>query len=189
MYANMVLANGLFTNEGDRREGGAEQDRVEQVGALALHTLPLLTSSQIQRLRVRLNAHSYDHDMANIQPRHPTTGRGWQSRNLRCTSCSDLVCPCCGRACCSFKACGLIVNNDLTPANVRAAASRDVVAISHHFPVGKESPTFIQCTHGSGCGQYVCPDCCGVCPDDCCQDVQCRVNLSNPDSTFLANSI
>ena len=176
----MVLASELSTTERGPYKAGTEQDRVEQVRVLALYTLLILMSSQIQRLRVRLNAHSYDHDLADVQPRHPTTGRGWHSRNLRCTSCLDLVCPCCGRACCSFKACGLIVKNDLTPADVRNAATKDVIAIRHHFPVGKESPTFIQCTHETGCGQFVCPDCCGVCPDDCCQDVQCRVGISYP---------
>ena len=85
----MVLASELSTTERGPYKAGTEQDRVEQVRVLALYTLLILMSSQIQRLRVRLNAHSYDHDLADVQPRHPTTGRGWHSRNLRCTSCLD----------------------------------------------------------------------------------------------------
>lgn len=69
----------------------------------------------------------------------------------------------------------MAAENVLTPAHIREAALKDVAAIVHCFPVGKESPTFIQCTHQSGCGRLTCPDCCGVCPDECCQDVQCRV--------------
>lgn len=130
-------------------------------------------------MRIRLSAHSYDHDLADVQPRHPSTGRGWHSRNLRCTSCSNVVCPCCGRACCSFRACVMVAENVLTPAHVREAALKDVAAIVRCFPMGKESPTFIQCTHESGCGRLTCPDCCGMCPDDCCQDVQCRVGPSH----------
>lgn len=138
---------------------------------------PTLTLSQIQRLRTRLNVHSFDHDFANIQPRHPSTGRGWYSRNLKCTSCSDVMCPCCGRACCSFKACVVAAQNELTPLDIKKAALSDIAAINSCFPVGRESPTFIQCTHETGCGRLVCPDCCGMCPDDCCQDVQCRVGF------------
>lgn len=132
-------------------------------------------TGQIQRLRVRLNAPSYDHDVSDIQPRHPTTGRGWYSRNLRCTSCSNVMCSCCGRACCSFRACILAAENKASSTDSRKAARDDVAAIVWCFAVGKESPTFIQCTHQTGCGKYVCPDCCGICPDECCQDVQCRV--------------
>lgn len=135
----------------------------------------VLTLCQIQRLRTRLNAHSYDHHEPDIHPRHPTTGRAWHSRNLKCTSCSDAVCPCCGRACCSYRACLLTAENDLTPAHIKEAAISDMAAIGQYFPIGRESPTFIQCTHETGCGKDICPDCCGVCPDDCCLDVQCRV--------------
>jgi len=123
--------------------------------------------------------------VADIQPRHPTTGRGWNSRNLRCTSCSDVVCPCCGRACCSFKARIMIAGHELTPAEGRAAALKDISAIAKCFPVGRESPTFIQCTHQTGCGRLVCPDCCGMCPDACCQDIQCRVG-DLPEVDFFA---
>lgn len=134
----------------------------------------------MQRLRVRLNARSYDHDSTGIQPRHPTTGRGWHSRNLRCTTCSESSCACCSRACCSYRACMLIAESKLTPTDIKDLAISDCIAIGQCFPFGRESSTFIQCTHGTGCGKFVCPDCCGMCPDDSCQDVQCRVRISYP---------
>ena len=173
----MVLGNPVYPDEESRRKSSSERDRLEQVRIVALSFLPILMLPQIQRLRARLNAQNYDHDLADIQPRHPTTGRAWHSRNLKCTTCSDVSCPCCGRACCSYRACMLIAENDLAPANIRDLAIRDCIAIGQCFPFGRESPTFIQCTHGTGCGKSVCPDCCGICSEDCCQDVQCRVGI------------
>ncbi|KAF7507224.1 hypothetical protein GJ744_010782 [Endocarpon pusillum] len=161
---NPGRGNEAMVNEESKRKSSAEQDRLEQ----------------IQKLRVRLNAHSYDHDLSDIHPRHPTTGRGWYSRNLRCTSCSDVMCSCCGRACCSFRACILAAENKASSTDARKAARDDVAAIVWCFAVGRESPTFIQCTHQTGCGKYVCPDCCGICPDECCQDVQCRKCKTHP---------
>ncbi len=74
----------------------------------------------------------------------------------------------------------MAIENKIVPIDTRKAARDDVAAIVWCFPVGRESPTFIQCTHQTGCGKFVCPDCCGICPDECCQDVQCRVSASCP---------
>jgi hypothetical protein len=39
------------------------------------------------------------------------------------------------------------------------------------IPTNTEVQTFLTCT---SCNREVCPDCCGMCPDEACQDIQCR---------------
>jgi hypothetical protein len=42
----------------------------------------------------------------------------------------------------------------------------------------KDVSTFSQCTLPDGCGRYVCPNCCGVCPNEVCRDIQCKVSVA-----------
>ncbi|EXJ83822.1 hypothetical protein A1O1_07449 [Capronia coronata CBS 617.96] len=131
-------------------------------------------------LRVTTNCRSYDYDPGQPYPRHPNTGRAWHSRNLKCTNCADSLCGVCGRTCCAYKAASeALENHKNNPLSLRAA--RDCLAnISNLFPFGREVPTFLQCTHGGGCGKMVCPDCCGMCPNPICADIQCRKCKKDP---------
>ena len=67
------------------------------------------------------------------------------------------------------------------PENLKVAEDR-VLEITKVFPYGREAPTFLQCTKDdeTGCGQMVCPDCCGICPLEYCGDVQCRKCKADP---------
>lgn len=117
-------------------------------------------------------------------PRHPNTLRFWRSRNLKCTNCVNVCCACCGRTCCAYRAAVMALETHKdNPAGMAAAVER-IQQITTIFPYGREMPTFLRCTsgvgNGSGCGRMVCPDCCGVCPDEACSDIQCRKCKKDP---------
>lgn len=139
----------------------------------------LLTGLQEQYLRRTTFTPAYDFDPYSPYPRHPNTGRGWKSRNLKCTTCSTANCAVCHRVCCAYRAAvlALEIHGESSPA--RPLALQRIQEITRLYPYGKEAPTFLQCTAemgGSkmGCGKIVCPDCCGVCPNDACRDTVCR---------------
>lgn len=122
---------------------------------------------------------TFDFDPYSSYPRHPSTGRGWKSRNLKCTTCSENPCAVCKRVCCAYKAAVMALDNHQEGSPGRPTALQRIQEITKVFPYGKESPTFLQCTNrgvddGGGCGESVCPDCCSVCPDDFCGDTLCR---------------
>lgn len=130
-------------------------------------------------MRRTTNTPTYDYDPYSAYPRHPNTGRGWKSRNLKCTTCTEESCAVCRRVCCAYRAAVLAIQNhdDGTPA--RILADQRIQEITKLYPYGREAPTFLQCTNSVGedqasCGKLVCPDCCSVCPDDFCGDTLCR---------------
>lgn len=130
-------------------------------------------------MRRTTNTPSYDHDVTSGYPRHPNTGRGWQSRNLKCTTCLDISCAGCKRVCCAYRAAVMALENHKEGSLSRENALMQIQEITKVFPYGQETPTFLQCTGGladekPGCGKLVCPDCCSVCPDEACGDTQCR---------------
>jgi hypothetical protein len=140
---------------------------------------------QERHLRTTLNCHTYDYSPDQPLPRHPTTGRGWKSRNLHCTNCMDKCCAVCGRACCAFKAASLALKNHKDNPEGLLRAQDTLANIAVIYSYGQEAPTFLQCTHGApgdtvGCGKMVCPDCCGMCPNAICADIQCRKCKKQP---------
>ncbi|KIX10080.1 uncharacterized protein Z518_01161 [Rhinocladiella mackenziei CBS 650.93] len=142
----------------------------------ALENLSPCRSDLERHLRITTNCHTYDYTPGDPLPRHPNTSRGWNSRNLHCTTCIDEFCAVCGRACCAFKAALLAkVNHEDNEEALRMAEER-ILHICHIYPFGMEAPTFLQCIRGDeiGCGKIVCPDCCGICPNEICRDIQCR---------------
>ncbi|KAG9783040.1 hypothetical protein KCU88_g3171, partial [Aureobasidium melanogenum] len=104
-------------------------------------------------LRITSNCRSYDYDETQPYPRHPNTGRAWHSRNLKCTNCLDVTCAVCGRTCCAYKAASEALENHQNNAPSLMAAQDRLADISNLFPFGRETTTFLQCTHGGGCGK------------------------------------
>lgn len=66
------------------------------------------------------------------------------------------------------------MNNTAAPFTA-THGERLVAAIDGLGSHVKDMGTFAMCTLGGGCGRYVCPDCCGICPNEICRDVQCSV--------------
>lgn len=122
---------------------------------------------------------TFKFDPYSPYPRHPNTGRGWKSRNLKCTTCSLVDCAVCHRVCCAYRAAVLALETHSEGTLGRPLALQRIQEITKLYPYGRESPTFLQCTAGTvgekmGCGRMVCPDCCSICPDDACADTVCR---------------
>ncbi|KAK5064666.1 hypothetical protein LTR84_000500 [Exophiala bonariae] len=133
-------------------------------------------------LRRTLNCWSRDYNGGDPKPRHPNTGKGWYSRNLKCTTCLENCCPICDRACCAYRSAVLALGNHKNNTKTLKIAEERMHQITTVFPYGREVSTFLQCTEGdeTGCGKMICPDCCGQCPTDICKDVQCRRCKKDP---------
>ena len=136
--------------------------------------------SKIAYLRRLYDAPSPDYDADSPYPRHPVTGRSWNARNLKCTICRDHVCSRCGGSCCTYRQAYIALGNPLSTTQSKEQAFGRMDQINRVFPDGKELPTFLQCTHGGGCGQYVCPECIGMCPLSICRDTQCTGCKADP---------
>ncbi|KAL4956253.1 hypothetical protein BDW69DRAFT_91656 [Aspergillus filifer] len=104
----------------------------------------------------------------------PEDARPWKHRNLACIDCRR-TCPTCNKTCCvkqelEQKA----ADENLSPEEVQKAKQLGKI-IEHLGFYAQEVSTFTQCTLFDGCGRYVCPDCSGVCPNEICRDIQCKV--------------
>ncbi|EYE96940.1 uncharacterized protein EURHEDRAFT_424117, partial [Aspergillus ruber CBS 135680] len=106
-------------------------------------------------------------------PQRPNDPRMWHTKNLRCASCMG-SCAVCNTACCMYEA-GCRAKKDPRNCAFKAAQAERIVsnieALGSHV---RDNTTFIMCTLGGGCGRYVCPECCGICLNVACQDVQCK---------------
>ncbi|KIW16741.1 hypothetical protein PV08_03930 [Exophiala spinifera] len=147
--------------------------------------LPAYRLNTEKHLRATLNCPTYDYSETDPLPRHPNTARGWKSRNLKCTTCVDVCCALCGRACCAYKAAYLAMKTHKDNPESLARAQEILGNISILFPYGQEAPTFLRCSNGApddkfGCGKMICPDCCGQCPNPCCADIQCKRCKKHP---------
>lgn len=109
----------------------------------------------------------------------------WHTKNLRCASCMG-SCAVCNTACCMYEA-GCRAKKDPRNCAFKAAQAERIVsnieALGSHV---RDNTTFIMCTLGGGCGRYVCPECCGICLNVACQDVQCKVNTMGSLSYLLS---
>ncbi|KAL4904685.1 hypothetical protein BDW74DRAFT_178775 [Aspergillus multicolor] len=115
-------------------------------------------------------------------PRRPNEARPWDHRNLCCTDCRK-ACPRCYAPCCvKEEATKKAVNENLRQEE-RDNAKRLVDIIDKIGINAKDVSTFSQCTPPDGCGRYVCPDCCGVCPSEICRDIQCKDCKPDPWAT------
>ncbi|KAL2820027.1 hypothetical protein BJX63DRAFT_381053 [Aspergillus granulosus] len=102
--------------------------------------------------------------------------RAWDHRNLWCISCYG-TCPVCKKAtCCLYEEALVKVNDGSSDGKDLEKAKRLVKIIEFLGPHVKDAATFTQCSPPDGCGRHVCPDCCGVCPNKICRDVQCNVS-------------
>ncbi|KAL4944102.1 hypothetical protein BDV06DRAFT_116652 [Aspergillus oleicola] len=109
----------------------------------------------------------------------PEDARPWNHRNLACIDCRK-PCSICNTTCC--------MKQELEQKAADASLSFDEAQNTKHLGkviehlgfYAQEISTFAQCTPFDGCGRYVCPDCCGVCPNEICRDIQCKDCKLNP---------
>ncbi|CBF78200.1 predicted protein [Aspergillus nidulans FGSC A4] len=92
-------------------------------------------------------------------PCRPNEARIWDHRNLWCVDCQEV----------DQKAADENLNKEVIKQANHLA--RIIEYLSIH---AKDVSTFSQCTLPDGCGRYVCPNCCGVCPNEVCRDIQCK---------------
>ena len=147
-----------------------EESLARKVG-VATSTSRRSNNTQERYLRTITNCPSFDYNPTSVYPRHPNTGRDWRSRNLRCAGCQWITCTVCGRACCARAACFYAIENHKESLESLERAKEIKEMIEHIIPTNTEVQTFLTCT---SCKKEVCPDCCGVCPNEACQDIQCR---------------
>lgn len=118
-------------------------------------------------------------DLSESEAHRVDDVRTWDSVNLRCTSCR-VDCGLCGAACCVYENARRTVAKagpgaDGVARERAAKASQMIKVIESLGPQAKDVSTFSLCSQPGGCGRYVCPDCCGVCPSEICHDIQCKV--------------
>ncbi|KAL4772645.1 hypothetical protein BDW60DRAFT_222261 [Aspergillus nidulans var. acristatus] len=92
-------------------------------------------------------------------PRRPNEARVWDHRNLWCVDCQEV----------DQKAADENLNKEAIKQAKRLAKTIEYLSVH-----AKDVSTFSQCTLPDGCGRYVCPNCCGVCPNEVCRDIQCK---------------
>ena len=102
--------------------------------------------------------------------------------SLRCTVCQG-ACPVCSDHCCVYsKARNELEKTSPSDSDAQENAQAILNEINQLIAVGKDEPTFLECTE---CHKLVCPECCGVCPVLLCSDRTCVV--CNVDSWMKCN--
>lgn len=109
-------------------------------------------------------------------PQRPDDSRIWEARNLRCAKCLG-ACAVCDDACCIYEGARRIADNPLFENFIVDLAEKLVMAIGMLGRDVKDLTTFTRCTVNGGCGRNVCAKCCGICSNDICRDIQCRVRI------------
>lgn len=112
--------------------------------------------------------------------------RVWDTVNLRCISCHG-ECPVCKGTCCMYTDAKRAIDNEKADPERVGMASRIINIIEGLSPQIMDVSTYQLCSEPGGCGRYVCPKCCGVCPNEICRDVQCKV--CNPLSSSPLASV
>ncbi|KAF9884764.1 hypothetical protein FE257_001254 [Aspergillus nanangensis] len=113
--------------------------------------------------------------------------RKWETVNLRCIDCRG-DCPICGAACCVYENARRTEakagpDADGMAIEMAAKAHQIMKIIDSLGPRAKDATTFSMCSQPGGCGRYVCPGCCGVCPSEICHDIQCKECKPDPWGT------
>ncbi|RDW72616.1 uncharacterized protein DSM5745_07788 [Aspergillus mulundensis] len=111
--------------------------------------------------------------------RRPNEARPWDHKNLWCVDCRK-ACPLCNASCCVKEEATKKAVDESLDQKERDDAKRLVDIIDKIGIYAKDVGTFSQCTPPDGCGRYVCPECCGVCPSEICRDIQCKECKPNP---------
>ena len=166
-------AGGLAEQErraGLRFEAWAEY-QVRPFGDDSLHWLTSLKRYQL-RFRTGTVAIYLSKDYP-FQLRHPKHSRDWNAKNLWCCRCEGRCTLCNSHCCVHHKAETTIINKDASDNEKRDAAFLKKQIEQWHAG-GLDDPTFYRCTN-LDCHRKVCPDCCGKCPVEICQDIQCKV--------------
>ncbi|KAL4989465.1 hypothetical protein BDW68DRAFT_186475 [Aspergillus falconensis] len=92
-------------------------------------------------------------------PRRPNEARAWDHRNLWCVDCQEVA--------------QKTTDENLSKEEIEQAKRLGKI-IEYLGVHAIDVSTFSQCTPPDGCGRYVCPDCCAVCPNEICRDIQCK---------------
>ncbi|KAI9370663.1 hypothetical protein BJX61DRAFT_535438 [Aspergillus egyptiacus] len=98
--------------------------------------------------------------------------RAWDHKNLRCITCRG-PCAICAGPCCLHSEMQSKVSEYSLPAEEMEKAKRLLKIIEYLGAYAKEADTYSLCSLPGGCGRHVCPSCCGACPNEICQDIQC----------------
>ncbi|KAL4924775.1 uncharacterized protein BDV17DRAFT_205695 [Aspergillus undulatus] len=106
-------------------------------------------------------------------PRRPNDARPWNHRNLSCVDCRE-SCPICNTTCCMKEELARQAADENLSLDKVQQAKRLLKIIEYLGFYNKDVSTFAQCTPPDGCGRYVCPSCCGICPSEICRDIQCK---------------
>ncbi|KAL3449293.1 hypothetical protein BJX65DRAFT_273218 [Aspergillus insuetus] len=101
--------------------------------------------------------------------------RAWNHRNLWCIRCPG-PCPVCKGTCCLRGEARAKVRDESLEGEDLEKVKRLIEIIEFLGPHAKDADTYSQCSPPDGCGRRVCPDCCGVCPNKICRDIQCVVS-------------
>ena len=116
---------------------------------------------------------------SNSRHKHPNHARNWYARNLQCYQCIG-TCKICGEWCCRYnEARAKLEDPTKTPAEQQEIKEMMHQIELHGNPIGLDASTFLKCTT-DGCKKLVCPECCSICPDEMCQDLQCIVGITYP---------
>ncbi|OOF93495.1 hypothetical protein ASPCADRAFT_517081 [Aspergillus carbonarius ITEM 5010] len=99
--------------------------------------------------------------------------RVWDYRNIWCTKCYG-ECPICDTSCCVYEELRRAISDEESDPLVSRDRGRTMGLIEVVGAYVKDASTFSLCSAPGGCGRHVCPSCCGMCPDDWCQDMQCN---------------
>ncbi|KKK21733.1 hypothetical protein AOCH_007164, partial [Aspergillus ochraceoroseus] len=105
--------------------------------------------------------------------------RGWNHKNLQCINCRG-TCPICDSPCCLREDARRKVSNENTDPQDFQQAKKILKIIDFLGAYAKEASTFSLCSQPGGCGRHVCRSCCGVCPNEICRDIQCKVEAGQP---------
>ena len=140
-------------------------------------TLLIRFIAQVDELRNMTGTQIVFYSHTDLRPKHPNHIRKWNAKNIHCTKCEGR-CKLCNAPCCVMsKACADSIefegqdSDNLT--NEATEAHQLFKYIKYWVDSNcRDQPTFMECT---SCKEYVCPDCCSVCPVFPCHDRTCRV--------------
>ncbi|RAK96899.1 uncharacterized protein BO80DRAFT_483566 [Aspergillus ibericus CBS 121593] len=160
--------------------GNSESKGGDKAGNQYDESFPIVSKSSfndlIEYIRQSTACEVKTHDPSKPQVRQREDDiRAWDYRNIWCTKCYG-KCPVCDTFCCVYEELRSVVTDEECDPLLSRDRGRSMGLIEVVGAYVKDTSTFSLCTAPGGCGRHVCPSCCGVCPDDWCQDVQCKVS-------------
>jgi hypothetical protein len=187
---DQIMNNGLNSGIGGSGEGESEQSEEEtpaepkKCASLAelvrqfssFDKNHVLTQTKILYVRRVTGTEIKPINLLNpkVRRRQGDT-RAWNHRNLWCIRCPG-PCPVCKGTCCLREEARAKVHDESLEGEDLEKVKRLIEIIEFLGPHAKDADTYSQCSPPDGCRRRVCPDCCGVCPNEICRDIQCMVS-------------